>query len=241
VKRVVAVAAVLLFAGLLSAGIATSVSASISPSRPDQAPTPNPPIDVPPGTIGGPVSYADRVLIEKVRQAGLWEIPTGQQAQQRASSEKVKEVGRQIAADHAYLDEETIKIAQRLGVVIPSQASPDQQRWMAELSTATGPDYDRKFADLLRAAHGSVFSIAASVRAGTRNDMVRQFAGVAIAFVHKHMTILEGTGLVSYGDLPEPVLALPKRDHGGMLTTITLLAVAGALALGGIFRVIRGT
>ena len=52
-----------------------------------------------PGTGGwtqtqwGPLGPADRDLLVKVRLAGLWEAPTGQQADQQASTAQVREVG----------------------------------------------------------------------------------------------------------------------------------------------------
>ncbi|MBG0829150.1 DUF4142 domain-containing protein [Planomonospora sp. ID67723] len=152
----------------------------------------------------GPLSPADRDFLVKVRQAGLWEIPTGQQAQQRADSKRVKEVGMHLVTDHLKLDVQVRSVAGQLGVVLPSQASADQQRWMAELSASFGADYDRTFANRLRQAHGKVFTTVAAVRSGTRNDLIRSFAQRAVEVVMKHMTLLESTGLVDYTALPEP-------------------------------------
>jgi predicted outer membrane protein len=139
-----------------------------------------------------------------VRQAGLWEIPTGQQAQELASSQRVKEVGLMLAADHTKLDEQVRAVAAKLRVRLPSTPTTDQQGWMAELSQLSGEEYDRVFADRLRAAHGKVFSVVALVRAGTKNDEIRAFAQVAIDAVMKHMTLLESTGKVDYAALPTP-------------------------------------
>ncbi len=152
-------------------------------------------------TRWGPLDDNDRLLLIKVRQAGLWEMPTGQQAQQRASSEKVKEVGRKIAAEHAELDADVRNTAGQLGVSLPSTPSSLQQGWMRELATKTGDDYDRDFVYRLRAAHGQVFSVIAMVRATTANSLIRDFAVRAMAFVNRHMTYLESTGLVDYSTL----------------------------------------
>lgn len=160
-------------------------------------------------TVAGPLGPADRDLLFKVRQAGLWEIPTGQQALQRAESERVKEVAMHLIEDHTKLDLVTREVAARLDVVLPSQPTADQQRWMAQLSTKTGADYDRDFADLLRAAHGKVFTVVAAVRAGTRNVEIRKFAQRAVTVVMKHMTLLESTGLVDFSALPEPPTPTP--------------------------------
>ncbi|MGC5013268.1 DUF4142 domain-containing protein [Streptosporangium sp. DT93] len=171
-------------------------------------------------TPQGPLGPADRDLLIKVRQAGLWEIPSGQQAQQRAASKRVKEVGMHLMTDHLKLDEEVRALAAKLNVTLPSQASPDQQKWMAQLAAVpAGAEYDLLFADLLRKAHGKVFTVVAAVRAGTRNDLVRTFAQRAVEVVMKHMTLLESTGLVDYSALPEPPVPSPPPPVAAALDT----------------------
>ncbi|WP_203990875.1 DUF4142 domain-containing protein [Sphaerisporangium rufum] len=155
-------------------------------------------------TPSGPLGPADRDFLVKVRQAGLWEIPSGRQAQQRAGSARVKQVGLQLVADHIKLDQQVRALAAKLGVGLPNVPNPDQQGWMAELSTKTGEDYDKTFADRLRAAHGKVFAAVSLVRAGTKNNEIRAFAQVAVDVVMKHMTLLESTGKVDYAALPTP-------------------------------------
>ncbi|WP_246364382.1 DUF4142 domain-containing protein [Nonomuraea rhodomycinica] len=152
----------------------------------------------------GPLGPADRDLLVKVRQAGLWEIPVGRYAQERAASQRVKDVGMHLVEDHTKLDVVTRQYAAKLGVPLPDQPNPDQQSWMAQLAAENGPAFDRDFANLLRAAHGKVFTVVAGVRAGTRNSEVRKFAQQAVNVVMKHMTLLESTGLVDQNALPEP-------------------------------------
>jgi predicted outer membrane protein len=152
----------------------------------------------------GPLSPADRDLLVRVRLAGLWEAPAGTMAQQRAANPKIKEVGNHLATEHARLDEQVRSVASQLDVDLPNQPNADQQGWLKEMSSRTGAPFDQVFTDRLRAAHGKVFAILASVRAGTRNDLVRSFAQVGIDVVMRHMTLLEGTGLVAYQDLPTP-------------------------------------
>lgn len=140
-------------------------------------------------------------FITKVRMAGLWEAPSGQQAQQRAGSERVKEVGRMIASDHIKLDGLVRSIATKLGVVLPSTPSDEQLGWMKELSGVTGEAYDRTFANRLRAAHGKVLILVATVRSTTTNADIRQFAEVAVDVVMSHMRFLESTGFVDFNAL----------------------------------------
>lgn len=158
-------------------------------------------------TEWGPLGPADRDLLVKVRQAGLWEQPTGQQAQQQAISERVREVGGLISAEHADLDAQVRDVAARLGVPLPNQPNEQQQAWMAEIAGQTGSDFDRTFVQRLRAAHGKVLPVVAQARATTRNDLVRSFATTAAEFVTRHHEYLESTGLVDFAALDEPPAA----------------------------------
>lgn len=152
----------------------------------------------------GPLGPADREVLIKVRQAGLWEIPVGQQALDRAQSERVKEVGATLADDHLLMDEQVREIALLLDVPLPNSPTREQQRWMNELSGMSGEEFDRTFANRLRFAHGGVFEVLAEARAGTRNELVRSFSQHGMIMVMRHMTLLESTGYVEYEHLPEP-------------------------------------
>ncbi|WP_069886057.1 DUF4142 domain-containing protein, partial [Streptomyces luteocolor] len=152
-------------------------------------------------TRWGPLSAADRDLLVKVRLAGLWEIPAGQQAVERAPTEAIKEAGDHLIVGHTDLDRRVRSVAGQLGVELPNQPNAQQQGWLEELSEASGETYQRKFANLLRVAHGKVFAVIAQVRDGTRNALVRQLATDANQTVLDHITMLEATGLVDFDDI----------------------------------------
>jgi predicted outer membrane protein len=176
-------------------------------------------------TAWGPLTAADRELLVRVRLANLWERPTGLQAQEHAGSLRVKEVGRTLASDHLKLDEAVRTAARQLQIDLPNQPNVQQQGWMAELAGQFGEEYDATFTNRLRAAHGSVFGIVAEVRATTENGLVRQFAETGVAFVMKHMGLLESTGLYSADD--RAVLGPPPIR--GPITVPVIVTVAGLI------------
>ncbi|WP_103349082.1 DUF4142 domain-containing protein [Amycolatopsis sp. CA-128772] len=144
----------------------------------------------------GPVTELDKTFLVKVRQAGLWEIPAGDLAQTHASSEAVKRAGLHLLDGHSHLDQLVREDAKMLGVTLPDQASAEQQGWVRQLTNAQGLEFDKLFANLLRASHGKIFATIAEVRAGTQNDVIRRHATQANQTVLDHMTVLEDTGLV---------------------------------------------
>ncbi|GGP64565.1 DUF4142 domain-containing protein [Saccharothrix coeruleofusca] len=203
----------------------------------------------------GPITAMDKDLLVKVRLAGLWEMPMGEEAQTRAASQRVKEVGAQLASDHAFLDQRVLRLADQMGVELPDEPNADQQSWMAEMRSATGAAFDDSFANRLRAAHGSIFPVIAQVRAMTRNEAIRQFAQVGNNIVLKHMTLLESTNLVTAevglakpvaaGAAPDAASANPVRaaqvvpTGGPNMMTVLLICAVGAAVTIGLLRVLR--
>lgn len=155
-------------------------------------------------TRWGPLGSADRDLLVMIHQAGLSAGSTGQQAQRQGSNPQVRTVAKRIWLDYSDLDKQVRSVAGKLGVPLPGQPTAAQQGWMKELSGQSGQEYDRLFAQRLRLTDGEVLPALTTVRAGTRNELIRSFAATAATLVSKHMEVLERTGLVDYSRLPTP-------------------------------------
>ncbi|MGW6457034.1 DUF4142 domain-containing protein [Streptomyces sp. NPDC055078] len=152
-------------------------------------------------TQWGPLSAADRDFLVKVRLAGLWELPAGQQAIERAPTQAIKDTGDHLIVGHTDLDRRARDVAAKLGVQLPNQPNEQQQGWLRELSAASGREYEYKFANLLRSAHGKFFGVIGQVRHSTRNTLIRQLASDANQTVLDHITMLESTGMVDFDAL----------------------------------------
>ncbi|MFJ4471756.1 DUF4142 domain-containing protein [Streptomyces sp. NPDC089424] len=153
------------------------------------------------GTVNtqwGPLTAQDRDLIVRVRLAGLWELPAGQQAMERPTSAAVKEAADHLIVGHTDLDKRVRIVAAQLGVELPNQPTEEQQGWLNEMTAASGVEYEYKFANLLRSAHGKIFPAIGAVRNSTRNTLVRQLASDANQTVLDHITVLEKTGRVDF-------------------------------------------
>ncbi|MGK5694768.1 DUF4142 domain-containing protein [Streptomyces sp. URMC 128] len=149
-------------------------------------------------TSYGPLSALDQDFLVKVRLAGLWELPAGRQAQTKGTTPAVRTAGRHLVEGHGFLDERVRGVATRLNLALPDEPSDQQKQWLDTLDAAQGAEYDRQFANILRMAHGRVFSVVAQVRASTRNSLVRDLADDANTTVLDHIKVLEATGYVDF-------------------------------------------
>ncbi|WP_340562926.1 DUF4142 domain-containing protein [Streptomyces sp. GSL17-111] len=158
---------------------------------------------VPEGGDIGTVTEVDREFLVAVRQAGLWEIPAGRLAQTNASSEAVKRAGLHLMDGHAQLDQLVREDAKLLGVEIPNEATAEQRQWVEQLRNAEGAEFDKLFANVLRASHGKIFATIGKVRGATQNDLIRRHARQANQTVLDHLEVLEDTGLVDAATFEE--------------------------------------
>jgi putative membrane protein len=234
------------------------VSLLLAPAGPARADLGPGGVDVPDSPIGAvagkqPITAADRDFVMRVRLAGLWEIPAGTMATQKGVDPRVRQIGKEIAAQHVRLDQLARTAAAQLGIVLPSWPTYEQRGWLAEMQRAQGTDFDHVFVERLRVAHGLIFAAIAAIRAGTHNDVVRRLAQEANQFVMTHMTLLESTHMVDYADdipappdppplhvdLPLPVQA--RTATGGaappvIWAVLTLGLLAGVTAVARIIR-----
>ncbi|MFE6617444.1 DUF4142 domain-containing protein [Amycolatopsis sp. NPDC057786] len=189
------------------------------------------------------LSAADKNLIVNVKLAGLWEMPAGMWAQERGKSKRTREVGRTLMIDHGRLDTATHAIADRFGIALPSEPSDQQSAWLGEMKAARDDsEFDRVFANRLRYAHGILFPVIAQVRAGTRNDVVRDYATTANQAVLRHMTLLESTGVVDQSLMPEAPVPQSNSANAAMDVGFGDLALGLLLAVvlgGGLFFAVR--
>ncbi|MGW6442166.1 DUF4142 domain-containing protein [Lentzea sp. NPDC055074] len=169
----------------------------------------------------GPMGPPGRDLLQKVALAGLWEGPAGRMGLEKSSNPKVQEAGRHLIDGHADLDRRTVELARTFGVQLPTRPSEAQQGWLDEMQAAPArsPEFDRVFANRLRAAHGVVYRFLATVRTGTRNTAIRDYAKVCMDTVLDHMTVLEATGMVDFTDTEAIPLALVAQPSSIAPTT----------------------
>ncbi|MFC3448029.1 DUF4142 domain-containing protein [Amycolatopsis speibonae] len=189
------------------------------------------------------LSAADKNLIVNVKLAGLWEMPAGMWAQERGKSKRVREVGRTLMIDHGRLDTATHAIADKFGITLPREPSDQQSAWLGEMKAARDDtEFDRIFTNRLRYAHGVLFPLISQVRAGTRNDVVRDYATTANQAVLRHMTLLESTGLVDQSLMPEAPVPQANTANAAMDVGFGDLALGLLLAVvlgGGLFFAVR--
>jgi predicted outer membrane protein len=203
-------------------------------------------------TQWGPLDAAGRDMLVKVRLAGLWEGPAGQMGVEKSSDPLVQEAGRHLIDGHTDLDARVVELGKMLNVPLPTAPNADQQGWLREMTAAPAgsEEFDKVYANRLRAAHGKVYTFLAQVRAGTRNTLIREFADVCMKTVLDHISVLEATGKVDFTDTKAiPIATIPPAagapqaaGFGPSMTSPLIVTIGGVLVLVTVvgLRMLRG-
>ena len=152
----------------------------------------------------GPISPAGKKLLTIVQQTSLREITTSTWALQRSSNPAVQEAARVIITQHKDLEARDTDISTRMDLPIPREPSPDMQAGIDRMRGESGETFDRDYVNTLRKGHAEALILVSTVRADTRNTLLRPFADVATDYIRQHITLLEKSGDVDYAQLPVP-------------------------------------
>ena len=138
------------------------------------------------------LSKGDRKFIMKAIDGGMAEVEVGKLAQQKASSDKVKEIGQMLVTDHSKAGAELQQIAAKKGVSLPDDEK-DNDKVMGKLASLSGEEFDREF--LKRQYKHHEEDIRQFERAAEKSDDsdVKSFAATTLPTLEKHRDAIRQT------------------------------------------------
>lgn len=84
-------------------------------------------------------------FIQKAIEGNLAEIKVGQLAQQKGSSQGVRQFGTVLEQDHSTANQQAMTAASSMGVTPPSMPSPKEQATYQHLASLSGTKFDKEF------------------------------------------------------------------------------------------------
>jgi putative membrane protein len=134
----------------------------------------------------------DRRFILKAIDGGMAEVEIGKLAQEKASSDKVKEIGRMLDADHSKAGEQLKQIAQQKGVTLPAERKTSEKQ-MRRYSKLSGEEFDREF--LRRQFRHHEEDIRQFERVAEKSDDsdLKSFASATLPTLRKHRETIQAT------------------------------------------------
>lgn len=128
----------------------------------------------------------DQAFVEKAAQGGMMEQELGKLAQERAESEAVREFGARMVREHGAVNDRLREIARTRGFRFPQGLSEKQQRTREELAGLSGPEFDRRYMELMRKDHDKDIELFERHGSQGQNPALRRFAERNVATLLEH-------------------------------------------------------
>jgi putative membrane protein len=94
-------------------------------------------------------AYAiDKDFIKNVAESSATEVKLGKLAEDKASSDAVKELGKRMVETHTQTSQQLKQAASELKIQLPAEAPRKAKKAEEKLAKLSGPDFDRAYAKM---------------------------------------------------------------------------------------------
>jgi putative membrane protein len=143
------------------------------------------PIAVLCSSLGAQADTDSQAFIKKAIEGNLAEIAVGTLAQQKSSSDGIKQFGQQLQADHTAANDKAMQAAKAVFVDPPKEPSSEQKSAYDKLTHEQGGAFDRDFLAMMVDDHNK--AIADYQRESSANDAAGQYAKASLPTLQKHL------------------------------------------------------
>lgn len=137
------------------------------------------------------VSPADRKFMDKAAQGGLAEVQLGQLAEQKASSQSVKDFGQRMVTDHTKANDQLKGLAASDGVTLPTTMDAKDQALYNKLSGMSGAAFDRAYMNAMVRDHKMDVADFQKEAGASHNDGVKSFASSTLPTLQQHLQLAQ--------------------------------------------------
>jgi putative membrane protein len=143
----------------------------------------------------GVLNSTDKDFVSKAARGGMAEVELGNLAQQRGSTDAIKDFGKKLVNDHTKLNNELKDIAARQSLTLPMDLSSEQRMTIDKLSKLSGAAFDREFwKDSVSEHRDDIAEFRKEVDKG-ENQALKDFAASSIPVLEEHLRIAEKQGM----------------------------------------------
>jgi putative membrane protein len=182
------------------------------------------------------VSSQDRAWMVAAHQSNLTEIAAGKAAQQKATSQKVRDLGAMFIRDHTANDTKLTAAAKTLGVDLPGRPNAQQRAALASVAAKSGAAFDSAWIASQITGHRQTLAATDTELSSGSNATVLSLARATRPVVAHHLEELVAAGggsVSSVGAGTGGQAAFGEAGPGLALTGLGVLmaGAAGALVL----------
>lgn len=140
---------------------------------------------------GNEVSKDATKFMKKAAEAGMMEVKLGKLAEDKASSENVKEFGQRMVKDHSAANDALEKLAAKKDVEIRKELHGKQKNTVDRLSKFSGKQFDREYMKMMVEDHKKDVKEFKEEAKQANDPDVKQFAAKHAPILEKHLEIAQ--------------------------------------------------
>jgi putative membrane protein len=132
-------------------------------------------------------AMTDEHFAKKAAQGGLAEVKMGQLAQEKGSSDAVKQFGQRMVEDHTKANRELKEAATQEHVTLPTEMDSKDQSTYDALSKLSGAAFDQAYARDMVKDHQQDVTEFSSEAANGQKEAIKNFASQTLPTLKDHL------------------------------------------------------
>jgi len=130
---------------------------------------------------------SDQDFAKEAAQGGMAEVKLGQLAQEKGSSDAVKNFGKQMVEDHSKANDQLKTAASQANFQLPAEIAKKDQKTYNQLSKLNGEAFDRAYAKDMVKDHENDISDFKQEASSGRNAAIKNFASQTLPTLEDHL------------------------------------------------------
>lgn len=137
---------------------------------------------------GKPITDKDIVdFVRKASAGSMMEVELGQYAAQNAQSQRVKDFGNMMVADHSKANNDLKNMAMSNNIEVPAAMPADMKSHVDMMKKMTGAAFDKAYMDMMVNDHKKDISEFKKASADLKEDSYKAFATMTLPVLQKHL------------------------------------------------------
>jgi putative membrane protein len=137
-----------------------------------------------------PLSRSERKFIEKVAEAGHAEVELGRLAQERATSDAIKQFGRRMVDDHGAASQELTQLASSKGVQLKDKTGK-HERQREKLSRLQANSFDRAYVKTMVKEHKDDVAEFRKMSREAKDPQLKAWVDKTLPTLEEHLKTIE--------------------------------------------------
>lgn len=138
-------------------------------------------------TSNAPVSEEDSKFAVEAASGGMMEVQLGELAQQKASSQRVKDFGAMMVKDHSAANDELKNLAGMKNITLPPAPGDDHMDHIKKLSEKSGKEFDRDYMKMMVDDHQKDVDHFEKCSKDSKDPDLKAFATKTLPVLRAHL------------------------------------------------------